>query len=189
MDPTRIESLPPGIEYVVTESQPPHLFVICKRKRTLMEATAQAFYYILDGVVYQAPTLHQVLSSRMNRCKWNIRQALTKMKQHLDPLMQVKSKDGGAEVPAAVEEPGPEVVKQRPLSQEEVEHAMKIDNIIANVLRKHVAQEAAVVATVKAEGAALDSKSPAVGAGQGEAKRAADAIDTGASPASKRSRR
>ena len=40
--------------------------------------------------------------------------------------------DGAVEGAAAAAE----VVKQRPLSREEQEHAMKIDNIIASVLRK-----------------------------------------------------
>mmetsp|Transcript_7269 Transcript_7269/g.13157 ORF Transcript_7269/g.13157 Transcript_7269/m.13157 type:complete len:240 (-) Transcript_7269:77-796(-) len=183
MDPTRIANLPPGVEYVVTESQEPHLFVICKQKRSLVEVTAQVYYYILDGVVYQAPTLHQVLSSRMSRCKWNIRQALTKMKQHLDPLMQVKNQeraagDGAVEGAAAAAE----VVKQRPLSREEQEHAMKIDNIIANVLRKDV-QKAAAAASVKGEGG---GGQPAATAANGTTQKRA-AME-GEDPANKRAR-
>ena len=56
------------MEYTLADLQPPHLFVI--RKQWLGAAgkpTPLAYYYVLDGTVYQAPTLHAALSSRVVR--------------------------------------------------------------------------------------------------------------------------
>ena len=57
-----------GTQYVVHDSQPPHLFVVRKLHRAALQAEASlAVYYVLDGNVYQAPTLHAALLSRMAR--------------------------------------------------------------------------------------------------------------------------
>ena len=46
--------------------QEPHLFVICRQLRTAPKAaTRQQFYYILDGSVYQAPSLHAAMASNI----------------------------------------------------------------------------------------------------------------------------
>ena len=46
--------------------QEPHLFVVCRQLRTAPKAvTRQQFYYILDGSVYQAPSLHAAMASRI----------------------------------------------------------------------------------------------------------------------------
>ena len=59
-------TLPPGVEYILHDSQEPHLFVIHKRKReSPKNTTSLAFYYILDGKVSQAPALHTTILSRM----------------------------------------------------------------------------------------------------------------------------
>ncbi len=61
-------TLPPGMEYELQDAQEPHLFVICRQLRTAPRAVVkQAVYYILDGSVYQAPSLHAALSSRIVR--------------------------------------------------------------------------------------------------------------------------
>lgn len=62
-----------GTEYVVLASRPPHLFAIAKRRRMNPERTKLiAMYYLLDGNVYQAPTLLELITSRtvsrMDRC-------------------------------------------------------------------------------------------------------------------------
>lgn len=63
-----------GMEYVVMAAKPPHLFAIAKRKRTSPHKTnIVAMYYILDGNVYQAPTLRDVISSRTVRRKTRMR--------------------------------------------------------------------------------------------------------------------
>ncbi len=56
------------MEYELQDAQEPHLFVICRQLRTAPRAVVkQAVYYILDGSVYQAPSLHAALSSRIVR--------------------------------------------------------------------------------------------------------------------------
>ena len=49
-------SLAPGTEYALHDAQEPHLFVIRKQYRasaTAVDSTPHAFYYILDGSIYQ----------------------------------------------------------------------------------------------------------------------------------------
>lgn len=57
-----------GVEYALQDAQPPHLYVIRRQLRTgggAEAAVGQACYYVLDGTVYQAPSLYAALSSRM----------------------------------------------------------------------------------------------------------------------------
>lgn len=55
-----------GVEYLLADSQPPHLFILRKMYRHALGAiTTLAFYYILDGSVYQAPSLQAALLARM----------------------------------------------------------------------------------------------------------------------------
>ncbi|GAA6020467.1 hypothetical protein JCM10207_000012 [Rhodosporidiobolus poonsookiae] len=55
-----------GTEYVVAHSAPPDLFILHKRTRTSpVVATVTSAYYILNGNVYQAPTLFDVLNERV----------------------------------------------------------------------------------------------------------------------------
>lgn len=63
-------TLPPGVEYEVQDAQEPHLFIIRKQHRSGPKTTAPLqYYYILDGNVYQAPSLHAALSSRIVRIR------------------------------------------------------------------------------------------------------------------------
>lgn len=63
-------TLPPGVEYEVQDAQEPHLFIIRKQHRSGPKTTAPLqYYYILDGSVYQAPSLHAALSSRIVRIR------------------------------------------------------------------------------------------------------------------------
>lgn len=58
----------PGTEFVLQDAQPPHLFVIRKQFRSVSGAiTTAAYYYVLDGTIYQAPTLHAALCCRVVR--------------------------------------------------------------------------------------------------------------------------
>lgn len=57
-----------GLEYIVLHVQEPILYVIRKQHRHSMEQTTPiADYYIIAGVVYQAPDLASVISSRLVR--------------------------------------------------------------------------------------------------------------------------
>lgn len=55
-----------GIEYVVHKVLPPHLFIIHKRLRhSEADVDVLASYYILDGTIYQAPSLLSLLKCRV----------------------------------------------------------------------------------------------------------------------------
>ena len=55
-----------GIEYTLDSCQEPHLFVVCKQNRKAADMVApEMFYYILDGSVYQTPTIHAAFSARL----------------------------------------------------------------------------------------------------------------------------
>lgn len=57
-----------GFEYALQDAQPPHLFVIRRLyRKDLSTEITQAYYYVLDGTVYQAPTLYSVLHTRLVR--------------------------------------------------------------------------------------------------------------------------
>ena len=59
-------TLPAGIEYELKDAQEPHLFIICKQLRTSPSSVSSLrYYYILDGNVYQAPSMHVALASRL----------------------------------------------------------------------------------------------------------------------------
>ena len=55
-----------GVEYIVLHAQEPILYVIRKQHRSSQtQATPLADFYILAGVVYQAPDLQSVINSRL----------------------------------------------------------------------------------------------------------------------------
>ena len=57
-----------GVEYTLDSFQDPHLFVISKQMRQAPDAAATVmYYYILDGSIYQTPTIHGALSARLVR--------------------------------------------------------------------------------------------------------------------------
>lgn len=55
-----------GLEYILLHVQDPILYVIRKQHRhSPTQATPLADYYIIAGIVYQAPDLASVLNSRL----------------------------------------------------------------------------------------------------------------------------
>lgn len=57
-----------GLEYILLHVQEPILYVIRKQHRhTPAQATPIADYYIIAGIIYQAPDLNSVLNSRLVR--------------------------------------------------------------------------------------------------------------------------
>lgn len=55
-----------GVEYVLLHVQEPILYVIRKQHRhSITELTPLADYYIIAGIVYQAPDLASVFNSRL----------------------------------------------------------------------------------------------------------------------------
>lgn len=113
-------SLPPGlVEFLLEREQPPHLFVIRKQQRSLVPLsppTLLGYYYILDKVIYEAPTIHEVLSARVQRCSSMLQQSFEKLSEDLEPLhnmikkneeeikrKKVAARHGGDEVAMAME--------------------------------------------------------------------------------------
>lgn len=56
-----------GTEFLLQDAQPPHLFVIREEKKTPVGTRPIAAFYILDGTVYQSPTLYDVFENRLVR--------------------------------------------------------------------------------------------------------------------------
>ena len=55
------------VGYVLQDAQPPHLFVVRREQKTRAGDMPTAAYYIVDGTVYQSPSLHRVFHSRIVR--------------------------------------------------------------------------------------------------------------------------
>ncbi|CAI7809782.1 unnamed protein product [Closterium sp. NIES-54] len=73
-----------GWEYSLHMAQEPHLFVLRKQKRDGPDRTTPvAAYYILDGSIYQAPSLHAVIGSRISPFTTTKRFAFTRLSRGL----------------------------------------------------------------------------------------------------------
>lgn len=83
-DEHQLASIPTGpgrFDYVLGRCEEPHLFVIRRRPREKpgTEHRTTAVYYILDGNVYAAPSLHSVLLARLSRCGFGMRRAMERL--------------------------------------------------------------------------------------------------------------
>ena len=81
--------MPAGPEYVLADCQEPHLFIIRRQRRGApgTQPVPQAVYYVLDGTVYQSPSVAAVLQVRLSRCLFSARRAFERMQADLDPLL------------------------------------------------------------------------------------------------------
>ena len=77
------------------------LYVIEKRQRTAAAAgggggsAVLRLYYVLDGVVYEAPTLNSVLRSRLLRLSWLLESAFEAVRGVTAPQSQRAGGDAG----------------------------------------------------------------------------------------------
>jgi hypothetical protein len=63
-----VRSAPGRCEFVLWEhAQPPHLFIVRKQARIGPQVKLLACYYVLDGTIFPAPSLHDVISARTVR--------------------------------------------------------------------------------------------------------------------------
>ncbi|CAI5980382.1 unnamed protein product [Closterium sp. NIES-65] len=84
-----------GWEYSLHMAQEPHLFVLRKQKRDGPDRTTPvAAYYILDGSIYQAPSLHAVIGSRICRALHHLRAAFSMTRAALDNPEAARPKEG-----------------------------------------------------------------------------------------------
>ena len=72
-------------EYLLVEKQEPHLYVIRKLKQVGDKKVTSAYFYVLDQVIFQAPTLEAVLKARMERCRYNLKALFTSAQELYDP--------------------------------------------------------------------------------------------------------
>ena len=73
----------PELEYV-TEVQEPHLFVIRQQRRRgpdQAQPLGSGVFFILNQVVYQAPSLHAVLRGRLGRCLHSLRASFAQVEK------------------------------------------------------------------------------------------------------------
>ncbi|ORX68045.1 MED6-domain-containing protein, partial [Linderina pennispora] len=55
-----------GIEFAVTYHEAPALFIITKQRRSNpTKVTPVSIYYVVNGNVYEAPSLYSIISTRM----------------------------------------------------------------------------------------------------------------------------
>lgn len=79
--------MPQGLEYVLSFAAEPNLYVIkCQRRTGPETATQQAFYYVLNGSIYQAPSVLSCLQVRADRCRYYVQQAFERLQADLEPL-------------------------------------------------------------------------------------------------------
>jgi len=75
LDPDKLLDMN-GIQYSVVHHKEPTLFVIQKHKRENRRIVIPlAMYYILDGVIFQAPDFYSILSSRMLKTIFRLKDA------------------------------------------------------------------------------------------------------------------
>lgn len=78
-----------GIEYTLLHVQEPILYVVRKQDRLGPSETKPINdYYILAGIVYEAPDINSVIQARVLNCASNLRSALEEFQQMsaFDPL-------------------------------------------------------------------------------------------------------
>lgn len=113
------------------EVQEPNLFVFRKQKRDGPEkVTPISAYYILDGSIYQAPNLHNVIGSRVVRALYHISKAFSEAATKLEKIGYdndvegLKSESKGADDSRK----GTDVFNAKEI--------MRINHILATVQRK-----------------------------------------------------
>nr|CAH7757058.1 unnamed protein product [Callosobruchus chinensis] len=75
LNPEQLQNMT-GLEYLLVHMQEPILYVIRKQHRhSPTQVTPLAEYYIIAGVVYQAPDLASVLNSRLLSCVHHVQGA------------------------------------------------------------------------------------------------------------------
>lgn len=84
LDPSLLATME-GIEYSLEPVKSPGVFRISKNMRKTAPAPSVellATYYVVNGNVYQAPTAHKVISSRVLQSLYHLRSAFDTMQSH-----------------------------------------------------------------------------------------------------------
>lgn len=73
-----------GIEYGLLASKPPSLFIVGKWQRhSPQRASLLACYYIMEGAIYMAPSVRDVLEGRLVSAAHHLREALSYGASHI----------------------------------------------------------------------------------------------------------
>lgn len=125
LDPALLQTLD-GLEYVLAGNPAPNLFVVSKQLRTISPPSVEplAVYYIVDGNVYQAPSAHAVLSSRVLQSLHHLRGAFA--------CMQAAERVDGWS-PSPTEAPPEPRAKARASAAER----QAVDNVLYDILAKN----------------------------------------------------
>lgn len=90
LNPEQLQTMT-GLEFVLLHVQEPILYVVRKQIRQANnQVTPQADYYILAGVVYQAPDLNTVIQSRVLNCVHSLQSAF----QEFQDIKRFQSSSG-----------------------------------------------------------------------------------------------
>lgn len=99
-----------GVEYVLAHIQPPVVFVIRKQeRRSPTETLPLEYFFIVEGSIYKAPTLYDVVGSRLTTVLHHLQQSLDKSAQcaSFQPdqrLYKWRVADGQDKAPSALDD-------------------------------------------------------------------------------------
>uniref|UniRef100_A0A8D8M7J5 Mediator of RNA polymerase II transcription subunit 6 n=1 Tax=Cacopsylla melanoneura TaxID=428564 RepID=A0A8D8M7J5_9HEMI len=124
-----------GLEYIVLHVQEPILYVIRKQHRHSMEQTTPiADYYIIAGVVYMAPDLASVISSRLLSTVHHLQSAF----DEVNSLSKYNPNKGytwdSKMLPQGKETVKKEVVKEEPSS---IFQRQRVDMLLSELTRHY----------------------------------------------------
>ena len=143
LDPSLLQTMS-GVEYALDANPSPGLFIIGKWRRGANNPSARerlATYYIADGNVYQAPTAHAVLSSRILQSIHHLRAAFEKTRD--EALLRA---DGKYEWKTKPGIPADDVALSEKFAAENTPSMLEkraIDGVLYEVLHKNRAIDAA----------------------------------------------
>ncbi|CAI2174054.1 193_t:CDS:2 [Funneliformis geosporum] len=74
-----------GVEFVIEQANPPSFFLIKKWKRiSETEAIPLATYYIIRGIIYQAPDLHTLIGRRIYASLYHLHNVFNNIHEHVN---------------------------------------------------------------------------------------------------------
>lgn len=127
-------------EYLIVEEQEPHLFVV--RKQRVSTGRAICFFFVLDGLIFQAPPISAVLGARAARALHGVRDLFDvarRLHEPYDPGAHAQSRDNHTTADATTSSARP------------IEHVAATDTLVQSVVRKHAAMLSAAQAAPASE--------------------------------------
>jgi len=124
-----------GVQYVLDEGvQDARLFVVKQEYRQSNSyATLQAIYYILEGTIYQAPSVQSLMHSRLSRLAFNLEKCLDTLRNHVSMTDNCEYRWSFNEDASVLEN---EIASMR--RPEEKRGPVFVDNIVMQLMTKHL---------------------------------------------------